>query len=105
MSDKKSNNKKKTTSRSSPREILPSFKTSDLHLSAFLRCAGLKLEGYERKGTKIFFIFRNRGDTEKFINNYLNDSPVKVLTYKTCLKELRHLIYQSRAETEEVSHG
>ena len=72
---------------------LPSYKTSDLYLSAYLKSKGIIFQGVKKEGGTVIFSFQDNGDIQDLITKYFNDSKVSVLTYKAALRDLRSIIF------------
>lgn len=76
------------------------YRSSDLYLAGFLKAKGLYLEGIEKDGDKITFVFR--GDSKRIqesVNGFYNDSSVGVLSFKAALHDLRSIIFNQRRST------
>jgi len=67
------------------------YKTSDLYLAAYLKATGTPIEGTERKGRKVFFIFEDVSD--QAVTDYFNDAMVAALSYKDSLQNLKTMIH------------
>lgn len=83
------------------------IRISDLYLSSFLKARGVILKGVCGRGGKVVFIFQNDGKIQDLINNYYNDFPIGVLSYKAALRDLRSIIfnYKESALAEENQLG
>jgi hypothetical protein len=77
---------------------LPPYRTSDIYLSAFLRCRGLAFlkSETERGGRKITFVFEARENIEELIAQYFNNCPVKVQDYKNALRDFKQIAFEFR---------
>ncbi|MEN6560673.1 MAG: DUF5659 domain-containing protein [Acidobacteriota bacterium] len=70
-----------------PPEI-PSLKTSEIGLAAFLRSRGCTLVGTEEHDGRVFWIFQHLA-IEDFRLSYLNDGAVPAQTFLTNMRTLR----------------
>lgn len=69
------------------------YKTSDLYLSAFLKAKGLKLIDKHRAGDRIIFIFDDRMDRKKLIQEYFNDGTVNITAFRGALQDLKTMVF------------
>lgn len=70
------------------------FVTSDLYLSAFLKARGMKLIGQNRDDNKkIHFVFEDRKDRKKLIQEYFNNGKVNITDFKNCLQDLKTIVF------------
>ena len=70
-----------------------SYKTSDLYLSAFLKAKGLTLKDMNKDGNKVFFIFDDRADRKKLIQEFFNDGLVSITAFKNALQDLKTMVF------------
>lgn len=77
------------------KNLIHSYKTSDLYLSAFLKSKGVILHNIERRDNKVFFVFQDEGDIPDLVNKYFNNSSVEVLSFKAALTDLRSIIFDN----------
>ncbi len=74
------------------------YKTSDLYWAAFLKVAGISLQGTEKDNRKVVFIFEDPGGNiikdlkEDF---FMDKAKVHALSYTQSLKALKALIHQT----------
>ena len=88
------NNKKyKTPTIEKDPSTMATYKTADLYLSAFLKSKEVILQSINEKNGKVLFVFQDKGDIQDLINEYFNDSNVKVLRFKASLGDLRSIIF------------
>ncbi|MCP4481338.1 MAG: hypothetical protein GY817_00720 [bacterium] len=69
------------------------YETSDLYLSAFLKAKGMRFLDKKREGNKFVFIFNDREDRKKLIEEFFNDGDVKITSFKNALQDLKTLVY------------
>lgn len=81
---------------SSKQKDFSPYKTSDLYLSSFLKARGTILQNIERWDNKVFFIFKDEGNIQDLVKEYLNDASVRVLTFKAALTDLRSIIFNHK---------
>ncbi len=70
------------------------FTTSDLYLSAFLKAKGMKLIDQVRDDNKkTHFVFEDRKDRKKLIQEYFNNGSVNITDFKNCLQDLKTIVF------------
>ena len=75
-----------------------SYKSSDLHLIAFLKARGMRMKDRERAGRKLVFIFDDSDDLKKLVYEFQNDSNsfnVNANVYKNAIQDLKTMIFNS----------
>lgn len=70
------------------------YKTTDLHLAAFLRCRKWFLR-LERNGGQCTFSFIDDPDLQKDVEAYFNDADVGAISFKNELQNLKTMIHNS----------
>jgi len=71
------------------------WKTTDLYMAAFCLSKGIQLEGVERNGRRVSFIFHDSPEREGLITGYLNnDVTVLPRQYKDSIQALKDMIFQ-----------
>lgn len=72
----------------------PFFESSDLFFCAYLKAKGVVFEGHKRgEGKRIIFLFQRQPDLEALIKEYNNDGSVRVLSFKSALRNLRDILF------------
>lgn len=74
-------------------KTLNTYRTSDLYLSAFLKAKGMKLIDKHQKGSKFFFIFNDRNDRKKLIQDFFNDGIISISAFKNALQDLKTMVF------------
>ena len=74
-------------------KVISNYCTSDLYLSAFLKARGLRLIDTEKRGSKSVFIFDDREDRKKLIQEFFNDGLVSITAFKNALQDLKTLVF------------
>ena len=69
------------------------FETKDLYLSAYLKARGLHLIDTRRDGSRVFFIFKNRGKGEDLLREFFGDGKVDVSLFVKAISDLKTLIH------------
>jgi len=70
------------------------FVTSDLYLSAFLKARGIKLIDQIRDDNKkIRFVFEDRKDRKRLIQEYFNNGSVNITDFKNALQDLKTIVF------------
>lgn len=80
-------------SNNNPAEI---FRSNDLYLCAYLCARGVPLTRTEKDRDRVFFIFRDKDQAQKFVAEYLNNGPIPVLDFKSYVRELKSLIFRAK---------
>jgi len=72
------------------------YRTSDLYYAAFLKTAGVALQGTEKEGSRVVFVFE-AGDTLKELKaQYFNrTAKVAALSYADDIKAMKTLTFMS----------
>lgn len=75
------------------------YRTSDLYYAAYLKVAGVKLNGTDRDGGRVYFVF-DEGDGQslrELRDQYYNrTSKVAALTYADEIKVMKALTHEER---------
>ena len=74
-------------------EIVNTYATSDLYLSAYLKAKGLKLMDKRRDGNKLVFIFGDRADRKELIMEFFNDGLVSITAFKNAIQDLKTMVF------------
>ena len=70
------------------------FKTPDLYYAAYLKVAKVKLEGTEKQGNRVFFVFERTEMLKKLELEYYNRiSKVSALDYADEIKVMKSLTH------------
>jgi hypothetical protein len=71
------------------------YSTSDLYLSAFLKAKGMKLKDKLRSGDKFIFIFDDRCDRKKLIQEFFNDGLISITAFKNAIQDLKTMVFNT----------
>ena len=74
-------------------EVQNTYNTSDLYLSAFLMAKGLRLLDKRRTGGKFVFIFDDREDRKKLIQEFFNGGLVNITAFRGALQDLKTMVF------------
>ena len=75
--------------------MMNTYKTSDLYLSAFLKARGMRLTDKQRSGHKFVFIFDDRDDRKKLIQEFFNDGMVSITAFKNAIQDLKTMVFNT----------
>lgn len=76
-------------------QMMNTYRTSDLYLSAFLKARGMRLTDKFRNGNKFVFIFDDRGDRKELIQEFFNDGIVSVNAFKNAIQDLKTMVFNT----------
>jgi len=71
------------------------YGTVDLYLGAYLRARGIKLVDLDRSGRGVTSLFEDSDETRKLVKNFYDDGEVKINDYKSALKDLKSMTYNT----------
>ena len=71
------------------------YRTSDLYLAAFLKASGLRFLDKARIGSKVEFIFEDRGDIDELIQEFFNDGKVNITAFKNAIQDLKTIVFNT----------
>jgi hypothetical protein len=80
------------------RQSIDTYKSSDLHLIAFLKARGMRMKQKERVGRKLIFIFDDSDELKKLVHEFHNDNislNVNANAYKNAIQDLKTMIFNS----------
>ncbi|MEW6536423.1 MAG: DUF5659 domain-containing protein [Candidatus Auribacterota bacterium] len=69
------------------------YETSDLYLSAFLKCKGMRLKGKRQTIKRCIFVFQDRSDRQNLISEFFNNGVINVTDYKNALQDLKIMVF------------
>lgn len=69
------------------------YATNDFYLSAFLKAKGLKIIRLERNKGHTTFVFRNRDNRKKLVEEFYANASVEVNVYTHAIRDLKAMIY------------
>jgi hypothetical protein len=70
------------------------YRTSDLHLAGYLKAKGMRVVDISR-GQKVTFIFEDKGESKKLIQEFFNDGMVGVTSFKNAIQDLKTMMYNA----------
>jgi len=76
-------------------QIMNTYSTSDLYLSAFLKARGMRLKDKFRNGNKFVFIFDDRDDRKELIQEFFNDGSVSITAFKNAIQDLKTMVFNT----------
>jgi len=80
------------------RQSMETYRSSDLHLIAFLKARGMRMKQRERVGRKLIFIFDDSEELKKLVYEFHNDNitmNVNANAYKNAIQDLKTMIFNS----------
>ncbi|MBP7088994.1 MAG: hypothetical protein KBB01_06850 [Candidatus Omnitrophica bacterium] len=69
------------------------YSTSDLYFAAYLKAKGLRLVDKQKSGNKFVFIFDDRADRKKLIEEFFNDGLVSITDFKNAIQDLKTMVF------------
>ncbi len=69
------------------------YETTDLYLAAYLKAKGLRFLNKKRSGNRYVFIFDDREDIKKLVQDYFNDGLVEITVFKNAIQDLKTIMY------------
>lgn len=76
-------------------QIMGTYRTSDLYLSAYLKSKGMKLRDKCRNGNKFVFVFDDRDDRKELIQEFFNDGLVNITAFKNAIQDLKTMVFNT----------
>ena len=71
------------------------YRTSDLYYAAYLKVAGVELQGTDREGKRVFFLFEDGPTLRDLKDQYFMDrAKVPALSYAQAIKALKALVFE-----------
>ena len=70
-------------------ELKPTYQTTDLTLTSFLRCRGFALENIKQNNGRTLFIFPESPELRTAILDYANDASVAVRSFCSTMRDLK----------------
>jgi hypothetical protein len=80
------------------RQSMDTYRSSDLHLIAFLKARGMRMKHKERVGRKLIFIFDDSDELKNLVYEFHNDNislNVNANAYKNAIQDLKTMIFNS----------
>src|SRR5829696_8198195 len=70
-------------------ESNPTYQTTDLTLTSFLRCQGFAIENIKQNNGRTLFIFQESPELRRAILDFANDSAVAVRSFCSTMRDLK----------------
>lgn len=70
-------------------ELKPSYQTTDLTLTSFLRCRGFAIENINQNNGRTLFIFQESPELRRAILEFANDASVAVRSFCSTMRDLK----------------
>ena len=72
------------------------YRTSDMYYAAYLKVAGVILQGTEKQGNRIFFLFEDNDNLRDLRVEFFNGrSKVAALSYADAIKHMKSLTHDN----------
>lgn len=70
-------------------ELKPTYQTTDLMLSSFLRCRGFSIQNIKQNNGRTLFMFQESPELRHAILDYANDAVVAVRSFCSTMRDLK----------------
>jgi hypothetical protein len=70
-------------------ELKPTYQTTDLTLTSFLRCRGFQIENIKQNNGRTLFIFQESPELRRAILDFANDEVVNVRSFCSTMRDLK----------------
>ena len=67
----------------------PTYQTTDLTLSSFLRCRGFQIQSIQQNNGRTLFIFQESPELRAAILDYANDAVIAVRSFCSTMRDLK----------------
>ena len=67
----------------------PTYQTTDLTLTSFLRCRGFQIESIKQNNGRTLFIFQESPELRSAILDYANDAVIAVRSFCSTMRDLK----------------
>ena len=74
---------------------IQSYQTTDLCLTAYLRCNGVTIVTTEKLNNQTIFFLTDTPNRKQLIIDYFNNSSINVLDYNNMIHDLKRLIHST----------
>lgn len=71
------------------RTMNPTYQTTDLTLTSFLRCRGFQIESIKQNNGRTLFMFQESSELRTAILDYANDAVVSVRSFCSTMRDLK----------------
>ena len=72
-----------------PQELKPTYQTTDLTLTSFLRCRGFAIESIKQNNGRTLFMFQESPELRRAILEFANDAVVAVRSFCSTMRDLK----------------
>ena len=79
---------KPITAPNSP-NMKPTYQTTDLTLTSFLRCRGFQIESIQQNNGRTLFIFQESPELRTAILDFANDAVIAVRSFCSTMRDLK----------------
>jgi hypothetical protein len=74
-------------------KVADTYRTSDLHLAAFLKAKGMRILDTTKNGRRSTFVFYDKGNSKELIQEFFNDGMVSITAFKNALQDLKTMVF------------
>ena len=79
----------KTIVETTPPGLKPTYQTTDLTLTSFLRCRGFQIENIRQNNGRTLFMFQESAELRQAILDFANDASVAVRSFCSTMRDLK----------------
>jgi len=69
--------------------LKPTYQTTDLTLTSFLRCRGFQIESIKQNNGRTLFMFQESPELRTAILDYANDAVISVRSFCSTMRDLK----------------
>ncbi|MEN3326632.1 MAG: hypothetical protein V7638_1439 [Acidobacteriota bacterium] len=70
-------------------DFKPTYQTTDLTLTSFLRCRGFQIESIKQNNGRTLFIFQESPELRTAILDFANDAAIAVRSFCSTMRDLK----------------
>ncbi|HSE17207.1 MAG TPA: DUF5659 domain-containing protein [Pyrinomonadaceae bacterium] len=70
-------------------KLKPTYQTTDLTLTSFLRCRGFQIENIHQNNGRTLFMFQESAELRTAILDFANDAVVAVRSFCSTMRDLK----------------
>jgi uncharacterized protein DUF5659 len=79
----------KTTAEPVLLDLKPTYQTTDLTLTSYLRCQGFAIENIHKLNGRTLFVFQESPELRRAILDFANDAAVAVRSFCSTMRDLK----------------
>ena len=70
-------------------DLNPTYQTTDLTLTSFLRCRGFQIDNIKQNNGRTLFMFQDSPELRQTILDYANDAAISVRSFCSTMRDLK----------------